>query len=44
LRTKTTSPGTKVAIAVLSGACRNQDGEVVVEVDGKILVKSRERK
>ena len=31
-------------IAVLSGVCRNQQGEVVVEADGKILVKSREKK
>jgi len=28
----------------LSGVCRNQQGEVVVEADGKILVKSREKK
>jgi acyl dehydratase len=29
-------------IVVLSGECRNQDGAVVVEADGKILVKSRD--
>ena len=36
-------PRHKGGIAVLSGVCRNQDGEVVVEADGKILVKSREK-
>jgi 3-hydroxybutyryl-CoA dehydratase len=35
-------PGHKGGIAVLSGVCRNQDGDVV-EADGKILVKSREK-
>jgi hypothetical protein len=28
-------------ICVLSGACRNQHGEMVVEAEGKILVQSR---
>jgi acyl dehydratase len=28
-------------ICVLNGACRNQNGEVVVEAEGKILVSSR---
>lgn len=31
-------------IAVLRGVCRNQEGEVVVDADGKILVKNRDGK
>jgi len=38
---KLSKPRHKGGIAVLSGVCRNQDGEVVVEADGKILVESR---
>ena len=34
----------KGGIAVLSGVCRNQEGEVVVEADGKILVMNRQKK
>ena len=41
---KHAKPRHKGGIAVLSGVCRNQDGEVVVEADGKILVKSRDKK
>jgi acyl dehydratase len=36
-------PKHRGGIAVLSGVCRNQQDEVVVEADGKILVKSREK-
>lgn len=28
-------------IAVMSGSCKNQDGEVVAEADGKLLVRNR---
>jgi hypothetical protein len=41
---KHNKPRHKGGIAGLSGICRNQDGEVLVEADGKILVKSREKK
>ncbi len=41
---KHSKPRHKGGIAVLSGVCRNQEGEVVVEADGKILVKNREKK
>jgi hypothetical protein len=41
---KHNKPRHKGGIAGLSGVCRNQDGEVLVEADGKILVKSREKK
>ncbi len=40
---KHSKPRHKGGIAVLSGVCRNQEGEVVAEADGKILVKSREK-
>ncbi len=40
---KQDKPRHKGGIAVLSGVCRNQNGEVVVEANGKILVKSREK-
>ena len=41
---KQPKPKHKGGIAVLSGLCKNQNGEVVVEADGKILVMSREKK
>lgn len=40
---KQNKPRHKGGIAVLSGVCRNQDGAIVVEADGKILIKSREK-
>jgi acyl dehydratase len=40
---KQAKPKHRGGIAVLAGVCRNQGGEVVVEADGKILVKSREK-
>ena len=40
---KHAKPKHRRGIAVLSGVCRNQQDEVVVEADGKILVKSREK-
>lgn len=41
---KHAKPRHKGGIAVLAGICRNQDGVVVVEADGKILVMSRDKK
>jgi acyl dehydratase len=37
---KLAKPKHKGGIAVLSGVCKNQQGEVVAEADGKILIKS----
>ncbi|TSA15962.1 MAG: acyl dehydratase, partial [Betaproteobacteria bacterium] len=41
---KQAKPKHRGGIAVMSGVCTNQDGEVVVEADGKILVMNRENK
>lgn len=41
---KQPKPKHRGGIAVLAGTCRNQDGEVVVEADGKILIKSRDKR
>jgi hypothetical protein len=41
---KHNKPRHKGGTSVLSGVCGNQDGEVLVEADGKILVRSREKK
>ena len=38
---KQAKPKHRGGIAVLSGVCTNQEGEVVVEADGKILVMNR---
>jgi 3-hydroxybutyryl-CoA dehydratase len=38
---KRDKPKHRGGIAVLTGVCRNQQGEVVVEADGKILVMNR---
>ena len=40
---KLPKPRHKGGIAVLSGLCKNQNDEVVVEADGKILVKSHDK-
>ncbi len=40
---KLAKPKHKGGIAVLEGVCKNQDGEVVVEADGKILLKNRDK-
>jgi 3-hydroxybutyryl-CoA dehydratase len=41
---KQNKPKHKGGIAVLAGVCKNQDGEIVVEAEGKILIHNRERK